>query len=344
MKMSEAVAKYGSQAAAARELGIPRSTLRNRLKGEKSGAAKRSPKTSLRIEVVEPDFVAPTLPSGKITTAALVRRLADDARLKKDLRDAEKWMKYQMRTNDPIGVVWFGDPHLGTSTAWDRLEADIATTVSTPGLFGANIGDTTNNWTGRLTRMYAEEDISRKSERRLAKWFMADAGITWLLWLMGNHDEWEHGSEILRLMDIHNRVTMAEWSAKIELVFPNKKTVRINAAHDFPGHSMWNNTHAPARAPRMLGTDADLFICGHRHDWGIQQYELAERGRCPMAIRARGYKVGDPYARAKGYQEAEHGSSILTIFDPTAGPAGKVLAFADVQQGARVLSALRGGK
>jgi hypothetical protein len=346
MNAVEAVAAYGGVRPASRALGVPYSTMHKRFKAaaKDDPRAKRKPGPEAKATTAKPEFEFPALPPSKLSAPKLIKRLAEDARMKKERRDAEKWMRVHVRDNKPLGILWFGDPHLGSDTNWDRLESDVALCAATKGLFGANLGDTTNNWVGRLTRLYADCDTSRQSERTLAKWFLAEAGITWLIWLMGNHDEWEHGAEILKLMDIHNKVPMLDWSAKFELCFPNKSKVRINAAHDFPGHSMWSTTHAPARAPRMLGTDADLYICGHRHDWGIQQFEMAERGLCPMAIRARGYKVGDSYARRNGYQEANYGASILTIIDPTADASGRVLAFADVKQGARVLTALRGGK
>lgn len=325
MTALEAVKKHGSINNAAKALGVARSTLQARVKKEKA-------------------ICLPMFPPGQASAPAIIRKLAAEARTKKDRLTAEKWFPIRMRTPEPIGILWFGDPHLGTSTNWDRLESDVALCASSPGLYGANIGDTTNNWTGRLTRLYADEDISRKTERKLAKWFLAEAGITWLAWIMGNHDEWEHGADILRLMDVHNRVPMLDWSARFEIQFPKAPSVRVHASHDFPGHSMWNITHGPARAPRFNGSDADLYVCGHRHDWGIQQFEIAERGKTPLAIRVRGYKTADPYARRHGFQEAEHGASILTIIDPNAAPAGRVTAFVDVQQGARVLKALRGGK
>jgi hypothetical protein len=274
--------------------------------------------------------------------ADVIKRLADGSR-RADRAEADaKWYRVHVADTRPIGVMWFGDPHLGTHTNWQQLERDVALCVATPALYGANIGDTTNNWTGRLARLYADEDISRSTERRLAKWFLADAGVTWLAWLMGNHDEWEHGADILRLMDIHQKVPMSDWEAKFEIVFAGKHKVRVHAAHDFPGHSMWNVTHAPARAPRMLGTDADLYVCGHRHDWGIQQFEIRARARSPVAIRVRGYKKHDPYARRHGFQQAEHGAAILTIIDPTVKGPGRVLPFVDTAQGARVLKAMRG--
>jgi len=56
-----------------------------------------------------------------------------------------------------------------------------------PGIYGANIGDTTDNWpwTGRLARLWAESEVSDKTAKRMAEWFMFDAGVRWLLWLIG---------------------------------------------------------------------------------------------------------------------------------------------------------------
>jgi hypothetical protein len=331
MTLAETVARYPNRLAAARALNIAETTLRRRLEKE----AKSAPVEPVRV---------PKLPRHDVPIATVIRRLADGSHRADKRAAGERWYRVHVSDTRPIGVLWFGDPHLGTSTNWKRLERDVALCVASPGLYGANIGDTTNNWTGRLAKLYADEDISRATERRLAKWFLADAGITWLAWLMGNHDAWEHGADILKLMDIHNRVPMVDWAAKFEIVFAGKTKVRIHAAHDFPGHSMWNPTHAPARAPRMLGSDADLYVCGHRHDWGIQQFEMAEREKCPVSIRVRGYKRNDDYARRNGYQQAEHGAAIMTIIDPTAAGPGRVLPFVDVDQGARVLAALRGGK
>ena len=63
---------------------------------------------------------------------------------------------------------------------------------------GVNIGDVTNNWTGRLMKKYADQTTTVRRARRLAEWLMHDSGVKWLMWLVGNHDAWENGDEILR--------------------------------------------------------------------------------------------------------------------------------------------------
>lgn len=284
------------------------------------------------------------LPKARPPVLATVNRLAKQSRERAKAKRAWRWFNVYVTDKKPIGIVWFGDPHLGDATEWDALLRDVKTCASTPGLFAANIGDASNNWGYSLVRKYADEEASRKTERELIRWFLADAGLTWLVWLMGNHDSWEHGDEIIRAMDIHGKVPMPDWEARFKLVWPGGATMKVHAAHDFPGSSMHNPTHGNARAVRWLQGGADLYVCGHRHTFGTQQFQVPETGQCPVMVRAAGYKVDDEYARRKGFPEATAGRSVMTIFDPTAGPAGRVLAFADVQQGAAVLKAMRGAK
>lgn len=330
MSPSEAVAHYGSVAAAARAQGIPRTTFRRQL-------AKPAPAKETH------DIKFQKFAKAKASTPALIKRLASEVAAKQKADASNKWFRLTFPSAAPIGFVWFGDPHLGDKTNWPRLLADAETCATTPGLFGVNVGDASNNWVGRLVRIYGDETIGHAEERQLIRWFLAEAGVKWATWLVGNHDFWNEGEAIMRLINEASgaEVPIFAWEARLELRFPKCAPIRVHSAHDFPGHSMWNATHAPARVARMLGSDADLFACGHRHEWGIQQYEMTERDRYPLAIRARGYKVLDPYARDKGFQQSRHGCGIMTIFDPSATGPGRVLAFADVQQGARVLSALR---
>ena len=57
-----------------------------------------------------------------------------------------------VRTEGPIGILHFGDPHVdddGTDLA--AIEYHCQMVRETSGLFGANIGDVHNNWVGRLS-------------------------------------------------------------------------------------------------------------------------------------------------------------------------------------------------
>lgn len=254
---------------------------------------------------------------------------------------AERWTPVPVADDKPIGVMWFGDPHLDDDACNLPLLRDhVALCRKTPGLYGVNIGDVTNNWTGRLLKKYADQSMSARRARKAAEWFMHDAGVKWLFWLLGNHDAWEHGGEILTRIG-RGQVVMADWEARVKLCFPKRVAVRVHAAHDFKGSSIWNIGHGPMREA-MFGSDADVLVCGHRHTGIVTQFEHAGRPR--TVARVRGYKWVDGYARRHGFPQTEYGASIMTIIDPRATGAARVMPFADPVVGARVLAALRKAK
>lgn len=339
MRYAEAVTEHGSQAKAAAALGLHRATFRSRLKNELVGlkvpGARVVDSDDVK-EAVLPEFPNPDASIEKLF--ALRREQFARTKLRKE---AEDWFPVHVNDTRPIGILWFGDPHIDDDMCnLELLERHIAHAVTEPGLYAANIGDTTNNWAGRLMKLYAKQDASKKTARRFAKWFLAEAGIPWIVWLMGNHDLWEDGAEILRHMNVNKKLPMLDWEARFEVIFPNEQKVRVHASHKFNGHSMWHPGHGGIKAARF-SSDADLFIDGHTHEWGVQQFEMPGKRRCPVVAKARGYKWFDDYATVLGYHSAQNGAAILTIFNPNVTGAGRVMAFADVDAGVAVLRALR---
>lgn len=85
-----------------------------------------------------------------------------------------------------------------------------------------------------------------------------------------------------------------------------------------------------------------MVACGHRHNWAISQWEIAEKESSPLLVRVRGYKHLDDYARRIGKYEQEEGQSIIVILDPNSSTmAGRVMPFVDIDRGAEYLSMLR---
>ncbi len=322
MNYVEAVAQYGSARAAARALRCCPKTIARHLKKE--------------AQIVRPE------PAKDVPIEKLRAQCRERFEYLHRADKAESWAPIHVKDKKPIGLLWFGDPHLDDNGCnWPLLEKHVALCVNTPGLYGANIGDTTNNWAGRLARLYADQDTSRRTAHRLAKWFLVDSGVPWLVWLMGNHDLWGDGAALLRAMNTQ-AVAMHDWEARFRLCFPGGQEIRVHAAHNFKGYSDWNIGHGPLKAS-YKSSDADLYACGHLHDWCVQQFEMAGRGRVPTLIRVRGYKWLDHYARQNGYDSSQSGAAIMTIFNPAAkDPAGRIMAFSDIEAGVAVLRVLRG--
>lgn len=333
--LREAVAAYEAagrnKAAAARELGLSRSTLRSRLQLALESDLAEEPR---RVEY--PEFGDDDTP---------IEDIIDFQRKRFEKRymhhRSKEWFPVKVNLDGPIGVTFFGDPHVDDDgCCWPLLLRHCELHRQTEGLFGVNIGDATNNWAGRLVRLYAEQETGRKTAQRLARWFLADSGVTWLCWLMGNHDMWAQGSEILRLMNT-TALPMEDWQARFRLVFPKGLEAHIWAAHNFKGHSLWNTLHGPQRAAHTKA-EAHLYVCGDTHNWALHQEESASRDFTYWLARCRGYKFIDHYAEQLGHDSQQEGASITAIINPEARSMSDFIhCFADMERAVDYLGYLR---
>lgn len=314
---------------AAKELGIRRSTLDSRLtaiKAERYG----------KLELVEfPEFVTEGDEEEPIDQI-LGRFQKAHERAKKATTDRH-WFTIKVKETRPYGIIWFGDPHLGVHCNWDALHRDIAI-ANQDGVYAGNIGDTTDSWpwTGRLARLWAEADISHKTEKRLATWFMREAGIKWLLWIGGNHDEWNGGTEFYKMLGAYE-IPVIDWRARFRLEHRNGSSVKIDAAHGRKGNSIYNPVHGTLRDAKF-GEDADLYVTGHIHSYGLFDIEFPERRTRTWLAQIAGYKVNDRYALVNGFAESRHGASMLSVISPD---SGRIQCFGDASEGAEYLKWLR---
>ncbi len=315
--------------AAAMSLGLERTAFRNSIRA---------------YEKVVPNIEFPDFPAHDLPIEKIIGSMTERSALRRTSYDAHTWFPVKVNDKKPIGIMLIGDPHVDDDGCdWTLLSRHIEI-CKQPGIYGINIGDTTNAWAGRLVKKYADQETSAKTAGRLAEWIMLDAGIKWLVFLLGNHDQWGDQPSILAQMAKRHgtqNLTLHDWEARFSLNFPNGTKINIWAAHDFPGDSQWNPNHGPVKAARF-GPDVDLLVCGHKHNWAVSQWELADKGTTPTMIRVRGYKFNDDYARRIGKTEQQEGASILVIIDPNAKTqAGKITTFVDVENGAKYLQFLR---
>lgn len=328
----EAVEQYG-QSGAARHLGIPRSTLRNRRKL----AARRFGQGQA------PDVELPVFPDEDIPIEQVIDQMERRFEKRHSHHHARQWFPIKFKTDDPIGILWVGDPHADDDGChWPLLRKHTALCRDTDGMYAVCIGDLSNNWHGRLTALWARQDTSADTARRLVEWLLLESGIDWIVIILGNHDSWGDGAAILSQMVKRGAKELRchDWEARFRLVFPNEWSPQIFASHDFKGHSMWNPMHGPLKAG-MMGPTADVYVCGHKHNWGTYTFENAARGREQHFIRVRGYKFLDEYGRRLGITEQQGGASVLTVFDPT---RESITTFSDVDRGAEFLTSIRSAK
>lgn len=236
----ELVRLHGSISGASRMSGIPRATLQSRLR--RAGLAAENftdgtvPEAAREIEFPEfPDH--DDVPIEKLIELATERFMKRQASYK-----AHTWFPIKVNAELPIGIMWFGDPHLDDNGCnWPLVRTCAELCQKTEGMYGGNVGDTTNNWQGRLVRLYANQDSSVKTARRYAEWFMLDSGIVWLIWILGNHDCVTDDTELLtrRGWIGHEEIQAADKVLGIETETGLAKWQPIEAVFRKPADTIW---------------------------------------------------------------------------------------------------------
>ena len=247
----------------------------------------------------------------------------------------------RVRIDGPIGILHLGDPHVDDpGTSIDLLESHVKLVSDTEGLFGATVGDLANHWVGRLASLHAHQTTTEAETWKLVEWLVTS--INWLYIIGGNHDLWVGNGDPIQWMVRKQSGVYEAHGARIGLMFPNKKEVRIHARHDWSGHSQWNSAHGPAKAAQMGHTD-HVLISGHRHISGYQIIKQPTDGLVTHAIRVASYKIHDNYAKQLGLKNQNLSPSVLTIVQPEKddNDAGLVTVFHDIETGVDFLNFLR---
>jgi hypothetical protein len=173
----------------------------------------------------------------------------------------------------------------------------------------------------------------------LIEWFIGQ--VPWIYLVGGNHDAWSGANDPIRWMSRQAGVTYEMHGMRLALSQSNGKTIRINARHDFKGHSMWNGTHGLTKAAKLAWERDDIYVCGHRHSAGYASLVMQNGAHIVHGIRLGAYKVYDDYADASGFSPENMPAAVTIINTDARTPAGRVSFFWDIDEGAEYLRYLR---
>ena len=282
-------------------------------------------------------FTPPVLPPAHEPVDEMIERRIAAFTRKTEAAKAREWMQFRVDEVAPFALVFVGDPHADDDGAdIGTLKRHLDLIENTTGMWAVGMGDWTNNWIGRLGRLYAEQSTTAADAWRFAEWMLSKP--IWMLLLRGNHDMWSGAGDPLRWIAREGLAPLADWQAQFTVACGDAEW-RVHAAHDFPGNSMWNRLHAPLRRAKMTGHGADLFIAAHRHTFGLAEEQDEHSGRTSWLARCKGYKTLDNYASVLGYgQSQDRGQSIAAVCDPG---TGRMQCFSDLDQAAAYLTWLR---
>lgn len=267
----------------------------------------------------------------------LEQRKAAFARKRKH-EDARRLIPVKMPISGPYGILWMGDPHVDDDgTDIGLIEQHITIAKKTEGLYLANVGDTTNNWVGRLARLYGEQSTSSEQAWMLAEWMFRLGADKWTILLGGNHDCWSGSGDPLRWIAGSINALYQPTEARLELSqLGTKATIRVNARHDFSGQSQWNPTHAIMKAAQ-LGIKDHFMVCGHKHISGIAMLKCPDEDLITVCLQLASYKKLDRYAKERAFRDQNISPAALTIIDTSRPANGVITVYHDIEEGADIL-------
>jgi hypothetical protein len=333
----------GIRAAAANALGINERTLLSRM-NKMRARGYSVPESTYRQPIAaidHGDYEFTPLPDDDVPIEELIEQRKRKFLHKQEHEEASKLIPIKVKIPGAVGILHFGDPHVdddGCDIA--AIERHTALVNATEGLFAANVGDTTNNWTGRLARLYADQTTSAAQAWKIAEWFIKRC--KWLYMIGGNHDLWSGAGDPLRWIAKQQDALYKSSEARIALRFPNGLEVRVNARHDHAGSSIWNPAHGPMKAA-IMGTRDHLYVAGHKHESAYSVLKDPISGITMHACKVASYKIYDRYAKDRGFRDNSLSPCALTTINPSLPPEHPdlVKVFWEPAEGAEYLRFLR---
>lgn len=304
----------GIRATAARQLGISVRHLIERAKLLEAKGVTGIQTTYNAPKVENSGFEFTPLPDDDIPIEELIKHRKRQFSHKAAHEEAAKLIPIKIKLDGPIGILHFGDPHVDDDGCdLEAIERHTALVNKTPGMFASSVGDVSNNWVGRLARLYAEQSTSATQAWKLAEWFVKRC--QWLYMIAGNHDLWSGAGDPLRWIAKQQDSLYRASEARIALQFPNGQSVRINARHDHTGNSIWNPAHGPMKAA-IMGTRDHIYVAGHKHMSAYSVLKDPTDGITMHLLRVASYKRYDRYARDHGFRDNTLSPCAVTIINP----------------------------
>lgn len=318
----------GSFEAASKELGIGRTRVREAVLKARA------------LDLKAPQFQIEDLPDGEMEAREIIDYLKKHNTKKIAAHQARQLINIDIKIDGPIAICHLGDPHIDNpGTDWVQLESDLETVRKTEGMFAGNVGDTHDNWAGRLAAQYAFSPVTKPQTKKLIEWLCGST--SWLYFLLGNHDIWTGGDPIHEFMK-NSSGAYEEWAARLNLRFQNGRHIRVNARHDFSGSSQWNPAHAQGKAAQ-IGYKDHLLLSGHKHKSGYIVIKDPASGLVSHCIQVASYKVADPYAVQSGFMDLHISPSVTTVINPYLPDdhGDQIKVFYSVEEAASYLKFLR---
>jgi calcineurin-like phosphoesterase family protein len=268
---------------------------------------------------------------------SLEELMADQAQRfkEKEARHKQKrgW-RIDMPDDGPYGLMVFGDPHVDDDGCdIEHLAYCLEWANSRDRVHAVNVGDLTNNWVGRLGRLYAHQHTTDDEGEELMRWLVSAAPWLWII--LGNHDKWGPlAGAICRDADVLG----VSHGAKFH-IWSGENCVKVDCRHTHKGHSQYTPNFAQVKQ-NYRGSDCDVIIAGHTHTSAVTQIRNGVADQISLCIRVGAFKRYDEYADQLGFDDESLGPAALVVIRPDRQGADRAVCFHDLDAGEAFLDAM----
>jgi hypothetical protein len=283
-------------------------------------------------------FTVAEIPRVARSIEDLLESFAQEYERKKAHSDGKRGVEIKIAALGPFALFLFGDAHLGDAGCdIHLLMSHLKLVKETPHLYGVNMGDLSNNWVGRLARLYAHQNATDDEESIAVQWLLESH--VWLFVILGNHDKW---SSVAQLLCRQAGVAYASHGAVLEISTPDSSRPLIcDLRHTHKGNSQYNAAHAQI-VQNYRGNPADIIAGAHIHTAAMCRMGNGISQKVAWCIRVGAYKKYDDYAEQLNFPEDMIGPAAVCVVQPDkAGEPGYVECFADPENGIAYLNSVR---
>lgn len=267
-------------------------------------------------------FSVSELPSRDIPVDQYVDQLVQASDRRRENEAARYLIDVKIHDKKPIAIAHIGDLHLDSeATDWRAIKDVVDVIKTTDGMFCGSPGDIRDNWIGRLCVLKGSTPITDHMGWKLAEWLFAEIGNKFMYYSWGNHDDWCQENDPLEWIVREHAINIGDQDkhrTRLNLVFPNGREVRLHTRHRFMGHSQWDTAFGPAKEAQ-LGCRDHILVDGDQHISGYHPVKDPMSKIICHAIRVGTFKrLGDTFAKQKGFRDLDFSPIAITIIDPHA--------------------------
>lgn len=247
-----------------------------------------------------------------------LRTIAKAQRVMQSLDTTQPVAHATLPANEPIGVIFVGDIHLGgRGTDHERFLEDLEmwqNLGSAVKLVG--MGDYTESFGGKMAQIATHQHVMTNDMQieNAIEMFVNELGPQWLTLLKGNHDGWA-GAELSNyVMRMAQKCSVPFLGLGGELYLTvGKVEYKLALWHRYPGASSLNKGNNQRRV-RIDHNGADVVCLAHLHNAYVEFAQTG--GQNHVSMRCGAYKVTDEHARDAAGNVIADTRMPMVIFSP----------------------------